>query len=708
MGTSSHHGLRKAIGALKDSTKVGMAIVNGDLIKGHLEVAIVKATNHKEEVPKEKHVRTILVAVSAPDRSDAAFCIQTLFKRLAKTRTWTVALKSLIVLHRALRVDPFISKLIHNLGRGRGIMQSLAHFRDDSSPQAWNYSVWVRTYALYLEERIECFHLLEYDVDRDQSRNRRLDTPQLLEQLPVLQELLHRLLICKPEGAALYNHLIHYVLSMITGESVNLYIAITDGILSLIDKYFEMQRHHAVKALEIYRKALNQASQLSEFFEFCRGLHYGHGQKYLKIKPLPDSFLTAMEDYVKEAPQVLALPYTAIKDDRDAASTETTTPESDLLIDYNQDTNVQEKSSPSVISSDQLQNEVRQAVPKLEIADLLCFDDPTEEGSEVDAKNSLALVIVESENPSNAANDVSSASASTGWELALSGAPNSSGDALAESKLTRGLDRLTLDSLYNQAIARTTDQERAYNFGQVSANPFEADYNQDPFWGSSNVIPPTDLQMAAMAQQRTYIMQQQQLPPMAMVAYNPSNRSVEGDYNQNPFCGSSNVTPPTNVQMAAMAQQRTYIMQQQQRPPMAMVGYDPTNLSVEADYNQDPFCESNNVTHRTDEQMAAMAQEQTDIIKQQQQPPMAMLGYYSTNPSVEADYNQDPFCGSSNVKPPTEAQMTATVQEQTDIMQQQQQPPMAMLSFDSTNPYGNPFVEQSLPSHPPETHAGLI
>ena len=37
---------------------------------------------------------------------------------------------------------------------------------------------------------------------------------------------------------------------------------------------------------------LLQASQLSEFFEICRGLHYGQGQKYLKIKPVLDLKMT--------------------------------------------------------------------------------------------------------------------------------------------------------------------------------------------------------------------------------------------------------------------------------------------------------------------------------------------------------------------------------------------------------------------------------
>lgn len=30
---------------------------------------------------------------------------------------------------------------------------------------AWDYSGWVRSYALYLEERLECFRTLKYDME---------------------------------------------------------------------------------------------------------------------------------------------------------------------------------------------------------------------------------------------------------------------------------------------------------------------------------------------------------------------------------------------------------------------------------------------------------------------------------------------------------------------------------------------------------------
>ncbi|GMJ07205.1 hypothetical protein like AT5G35200 [Hibiscus trionum] len=568
MPSSGQNGFRKAFGALKNS-KVGSTRVNSG--QKDVEIAIVKATDHKEEVPKEKYVRTILAA--AGNHYDAAFCVNTLLKRLSKTRTWTVALKTLIVIHRILRHETSFHLELIKFGQDRGLLQNLALLRENSSSETWNYSTWVRKYALYLEECLKCYNVLQYDVDKDQSRNRRLDTPDLLDQLPILQELLHRLLNCKPVGTVFHSHLVHYVLSIIAGESVKLYIAITDGILNLVDKYFEMLNGHALKALEIYKKAGEQASELSEFFEICRGLHYGQGQKYLKIKPLPESFLIAMEEYVKDTPEVLALPYyTSVEAEKGAPPAETPAPVFDLLSDDY--TGVQEKCDAS---SNQALSDTRQAVPHLEIGDLICFDETSEEGSELTENNPLALAIVKSDSPPYAENVFSSAPASTGWELALCDAPISDGASVPDNKMT-GRQTGRLDGLTPQSLL-ATNQQMAFNFGQVSANPFDINYNrQGPFYGSSYVTPQTNVQMSAMPQHPIYTMQLR--PPMAMVDYHSFNPSVMANYNQvATFYGGNNVITSTDTEMADMARQQTDLSQQQQQPTLAMVGYNPPKPS---------------------------------------------------------------------------------------------------------------------------------
>uniref|UniRef100_A0A5B7BHS0 ENTH domain-containing protein n=1 Tax=Davidia involucrata TaxID=16924 RepID=A0A5B7BHS0_DAVIN len=509
--SGSAQNFRKALGALKDSTKVGLAKVNSD--NKELDVAIVKATNHVEVLAKEKHIQTIFDALSASrPRVDVAYCIHALARRLAKTHNWAVALKTLIVLHRALReVDPTFHEELINYSQSRGLMLNLSHFKDDSSPNAWDYSAWVRSYALYLEEHLECFRILKYDVQKDRSRTKELDTPELLGQLPALQQLLFRLLDCQPEGAARYNYVIQYALAIVAAESVQLYVAITDGTLNLVDKFFEMQRHDAVRALEIYRKAGSQAARLSEFFEICRGLDFGRGQKYIKIEQPPASFMTAMEDYVKEAPQTLMLPWKVNNDDRVATPKGTAASEPDLKTDHKQCIDVEEKSDPSVTSPELPNNDHSDAVATPQVIDLLGLDELIQEASELDDKNALALAIVTPENPCISANGLDLACQSNNWEFALVTAPSSNGATVADSKLAGGLDRLTLDSLYEDALARRPNQDENYHMGQMAPNPFEAvHYTQDPFHASSNIAPPTNVQ--------------QQQP---MIGHDPTNPFIE-------------------------------------------------------------------------------------------------------------------------------------------------------------------------------------
>jgi len=189
--------IRRYVGALKDSTTVSIAKVNSDYKR--MDIAIVKATNHVESPAKEKYIRDIFQHLSAGRaRADVAYCIRALARRLSKTRNWAVALKTLIVIHRALReVDPSFRDELISYGRSSGHMLHMSYFKDDSSAEAWDHSAWVRNYALFLEERLESYRVLNYDVEVDPLRTRDLDITGLLAQLPALGQLLFRLLSCQ-------------------------------------------------------------------------------------------------------------------------------------------------------------------------------------------------------------------------------------------------------------------------------------------------------------------------------------------------------------------------------------------------------------------------------------------------------------------------------------------------------------------------------
>uniref|UniRef100_A0A165Z7V2 ENTH domain-containing protein n=1 Tax=Daucus carota subsp. sativus TaxID=79200 RepID=A0A165Z7V2_DAUCS len=276
--------LKKAIGAVKDQTSISLAKVASST---NLEVSILKATTH-ENIPTEERYVVEVVDLVSSDKSYAKSCARAIGKRIGRTRNWIVALKSLMLVLRIFQDgDPYFPREVLHATRRGGKILSLANFRDESNSSPKDYTAFVKAFALYLDERLDCFltgklqrRYTFKDTEngghrRHQRQNeaiRDMKPPMLLDRIVFWQRLLDRAIATSPTGAARTHRLVLIALYAIVQESFDLYRDISDGLTLLLEGFFQLQYNLCVNAFEACVKASRQYEELIEYYSYCQSL----------------------------------------------------------------------------------------------------------------------------------------------------------------------------------------------------------------------------------------------------------------------------------------------------------------------------------------------------------------------------------------------------------------------------------------------------
>ncbi|KAL9245005.1 hypothetical protein vseg_018715 [Gypsophila vaccaria] len=306
--------LKKAIAAVKDQTSISLAKVGGS-DASNLEVAILRATTHDEMPVDERHVTEVLQYVSS-NRAYAGSCARAIGRRIGRTKNWVVALKSLMLVLRIFQDgDPhFPKEVLHAMKRGYKIL-NLSSFRDESTRSCpWDFTAFVRTFALYLDERLDCF--LTGKLQRRTSHHQfgktrgypKKNVPivhdmkpsVLLDRISHWQRLLDRAIATRPTGAAKTNRLVQTCLYAIVQETFELYRDISDGLALLLDSFFHLQYTNCVSAFQTCVKASKQFEELCLFYDTCKTVGVGRTSEYPSVQTISSELVDTLQEFLKD------------------------------------------------------------------------------------------------------------------------------------------------------------------------------------------------------------------------------------------------------------------------------------------------------------------------------------------------------------------------------------------------------------------------
>ncbi|KAI3781934.1 hypothetical protein L2E82_11962 [Cichorium intybus] len=308
--------IRKAIGMVKNQTRISIAKVIGN-VPPYLEVLIVKATGHNNEPPEEKYTREIL-NLTSDSKSYVNACIHTLSIRLSKTHDWIVALKALMLIHRLL-VDgvPTFSQEI----KGTRIL-NMSDFHDEVHSNSWEHSGFVKTYAIYLNRKLE---LMEFDKkvnafnnslhfeDRykdfngdlnDPVRFRKIKTEKILERLHWLLRVLDRVLSCRPTGNAKSNRIVLIALYLVLKDSFRVYGDVCEMVGVLVDRFSQMEYDIGVKAFDQSVYASRKSDELVDFYKWCKDIGVAKSSEFPNVEKISDELLSGLETVLREKKNV--------------------------------------------------------------------------------------------------------------------------------------------------------------------------------------------------------------------------------------------------------------------------------------------------------------------------------------------------------------------------------------------------------------------
>ncbi|MBN3297960.1 PICAL protein, partial [Amia calva] len=257
---------------------------------------VCKATTHEIMGPKKKHLDYLIqctneMNVNIPQLAD------TLFERTTNS-SWVVVFKALITTHHLMVYgnERFIQYLA-----SRNTLFNLSNFLDKSGLQGYDMSTFIRRYSRYLNEKAVSYRQVAFDFTKVKRGAdgvmRTMNTEKLLKTIPIIQNQMDALLDFNVNANELTNGVINAAFMLLFKDAIRLFAAYNEGIINLLEKYFDMKKNQCKEGLDIYKKFLTRMTRISEFLKVAEQVGIDRGD-IPDLSQAPSSLLDALEQHL--------------------------------------------------------------------------------------------------------------------------------------------------------------------------------------------------------------------------------------------------------------------------------------------------------------------------------------------------------------------------------------------------------------------------
>uniref|UniRef100_A0A667WVA7 Phosphatidylinositol binding clathrin assembly protein a n=1 Tax=Myripristis murdjan TaxID=586833 RepID=A0A667WVA7_9TELE len=221
----------------------------------------------------------------------------TLFERTTNT-SWVVVFKSLTTTHHLMVYgnERFIQYLA-----SRNTLFNLSNFLDKSGLQGYDMSTFIRRYSRYLNEKAVSYRQVAFDFTKVKRGSdgvmRTMNTEKLLKTIPIIQNQMDVLLDFNVNANELTNGVINAAFMLLFKDAIRLFAAYNEGIINLLEKYFDMKKVQCKEGLDIYKKFLTRMTRISEFLKVAEQVGIDRGD-IPDLSQAPSSLLDALEQHL--------------------------------------------------------------------------------------------------------------------------------------------------------------------------------------------------------------------------------------------------------------------------------------------------------------------------------------------------------------------------------------------------------------------------